>query len=86
VRRLQLANARAEQERLEAEARRMRDAAHEQQLSVMRQSLTASKVTFIHHPLLLPNQGARPYLTVYTTRHLPERTYPERNSKHLLAR
>lgn len=42
--RLQLASARAEQERLEAEARRMRDAAHEQQLSVMRQSLTASKV------------------------------------------
>ncbi len=41
---VQLASARAEQERLEAEARRMRDSAHEQQLSVMRQSLTASKV------------------------------------------
>ena len=41
---MQLASARAEQERLEAEARRMRDSAHEQQLSVMRQSLTASKV------------------------------------------
>lgn len=86
MRRLQLANARAEQERLEAEARRMRDAAHEQQLSVMRQSLTASKVTSIHHPLLLPSQGERPYSTLYTSLHLPECTYLERNSKHFLAR
>lgn len=64
----------------------MRDAAHEQQLSVMRQSLTASKVTSIHHPLLLPSQGERPYSTLYTSLHLPECTYLERNSKHFLAR
>ena len=44
---LQLASARTEQERLQSEARRMRDAAHEQQLTVMRQSLTASKVIFL---------------------------------------
>jgi hypothetical protein len=31
----------------------MRDAAHEQQLSVMRQSLTASKVAAIYHHFLL---------------------------------
>ena len=49
---MQLASARAEQERLEAEARRMRDAAHEQQLSVMRQSLTVSKVRHLSHSLL----------------------------------
>ena len=44
---LQLASARTEQERLQSEARRMRDAAHEQQLTVMHQSLTASKVIFL---------------------------------------
>ena len=44
---LQLASARAEQERLQSEARRMRDAAHEQQLTVMRQSLSAAKVCLL---------------------------------------
>ena len=47
VRWLQLASARAEQERLQSEARRMRDAAHEQQLTVMRQSLSAAKVCLL---------------------------------------
>ena len=42
---LQLANARSEQERLEAEARRARDAAHNQQLELMRQTISASKVS-----------------------------------------
>ncbi len=48
---LQLANARSEQERLEAEARRARDAAHNQQLELMRHTISASKVTF-SFPLL----------------------------------
>lgn len=42
---VQLANARTEQERLEAEARRARDSAHNQQLELMRQTISASKVT-----------------------------------------
>ena len=76
---LQLASARAEQERLEAEARRMRDAAHEQQLSVMRQTLTASKVRLRSRPSLFPpdtggNLCGRPYLSAHIN--LDATSYP----------
>jgi hypothetical protein len=41
---MQLASARSEQERLEVEARRLRDSAHDQQLALLRQMVSATKV------------------------------------------
>ncbi len=67
----QLANARTEQERLEAEARRARDSAHNQQLHLMRQTMSAIKV-----PTLDPCPITRPHASA-TTHASADPTFPD---------
>ena len=52
---MQLAAARLEQERLEAEARRVRDAAHDGHLAAVRSSLSGAKVGGMSSAQLKPD-------------------------------